>query len=135
MNSDAEMLQAREHLADQIDRLAAMLDECVTLTRAGVPISARSIDRYAAELERLASGRRCATRSCVLGAHRQDGRAVMFIHPVPDRVGRADRGARALPVFGLRNCLFASRHSESVKIRMLPPAVRTYSTLPAAIQL
>ena len=53
MNSDAEMLQAREHLADQIDRLAAMLDECVTLTRAGVPISARSIDRYAAELERL----------------------------------------------------------------------------------
>jgi hypothetical protein len=27
--------------------------ECVTLTRAGVPISARSIDRYAAELERL----------------------------------------------------------------------------------
>lgn len=27
------------------------------------------------------------------------------------------------------------RHSESVKMRMLPPAVRTYSTLPAAIQL
>ena len=44
MNSDAEMLQAMEHLADQIDRLAAMLDECVTLTRAGVPISAR-VDR------------------------------------------------------------------------------------------
>jgi hypothetical protein len=53
MNSDAEMLQAMEHLADPIDRPAAMLDECVTLTRAGVPISARSIDRYAAELERL----------------------------------------------------------------------------------
>jgi hypothetical protein len=30
-----------------------MLDECVTLTRAGVPISAQTIDRYAAELERL----------------------------------------------------------------------------------
>ncbi len=27
------------------------------------------------------------------------------------------------------------RHSESVKIRMLPPAVLTYSTFPAAIQL
>ncbi len=27
------------------------------------------------------------------------------------------------------------RHRESVKIRMLPPAVRTYSTFPAAIQL
>jgi hypothetical protein len=47
------MLQAMAHLADQIDRLAAMLDECVTLTRAGVPISATTIDRYAAELERL----------------------------------------------------------------------------------
>jgi hypothetical protein len=40
-------------MADQIDRLAAMLDEVVTLTRAGVPISAQTIDRYAAELERL----------------------------------------------------------------------------------
>ena len=40
MNSDAEMLQAMEHLADQIDRLAALLEEVVTLTRAGVPISA-----------------------------------------------------------------------------------------------
>ena len=39
MNSDAEMLQAMEHRADQIDRLAAMLNECVTLTRAGMPIS------------------------------------------------------------------------------------------------
>lgn len=66
MNSDAEMLQAMEHLADQIDRLAAMLDECVTLTRAGVPISARSIDRYAAELERL-TRERAAKRPCASG--------------------------------------------------------------------
>jgi hypothetical protein len=29
----------------------------------------------------------------------------------------------------------ASRHSVSAKIRMDPPAVRTYSTLPAEIQL
>lgn len=29
----------------------------------------------------------------------------------------------------------ASRHSVSAKIRIEPPAVRTYSTLPAAIQL
>src|SRR4051812_11041118 len=29
----------------------------------------------------------------------------------------------------------ASRHSESAKIRMEPPAVRTYSTFPAEIQL
>ena len=29
----------------------------------------------------------------------------------------------------------ASRHSVSVKMRIEPPAVRTYSTLPAAIQL
>jgi len=29
----------------------------------------------------------------------------------------------------------ASRHSESEKIRIDPPAVRTYSTLPAEIQL
>ena len=46
MNSDAEMRQAMEHLAYQIDRLAALLDEVVTLTRAGVPISAQTIDRY-----------------------------------------------------------------------------------------
>jgi hypothetical protein len=36
----------------------------------------------------------------------------------------SDRGAGA-----------ASRHSVSAKIRMDPPAVRTYSTLPAEIQL
>src|SRR4051812_18048386 len=30
---------------------------------------------------------------------------------------------------------FASRHSESAKMRIEPPAVRTYSTFPAEIQL
>ena len=34
-----------------------------------------------------------------------------------------------------RGVAAASRHSVSVKIRIDPPAVRTYSTLPAEIQL
>src|SRR5688572_16003211 len=40
----------------------------------------------------------------------------------------AEAGAEARRLSGCR-------HNESVKIRMLPPAVLTYSTLPAAIQL
>jgi hypothetical protein len=39
-----------------------MLEECVALTRAGVPISAPSIDRYAAELERLTRERAALKR-------------------------------------------------------------------------
>ena len=42
-----------EHVADQSEHVAALLDEVVTLTRADVPISAPTIDRHAAEPERL----------------------------------------------------------------------------------
>jgi len=34
-----------------------------------------------------------------------------------------------------RGCESGSRHSESAKMRMAPPAVRMYSTFPAEIQL
>ena len=58
MSADAaDALQAIEHLADQIDRLVAMLEEVVILRRAGAPISESRVDRYAAELERLQSER------------------------------------------------------------------------------
>ncbi|HEX2461620.1 MAG TPA: hypothetical protein VHJ58_15865 [Vicinamibacterales bacterium] len=88
MNSDAEMLQAMEHLADQIDRLAAMLDECVTLTRAGVPIRTvdRSVCRGAGAVDTRAGGAARNARA-LLSAHQQDGRAVMFVHPAPGAAG------------------------------------------------
>ena len=65
MSADAaETLQAIEHLADQIDRLVAMLEEVVMLKRAGAPISASRVDRYAAELERL-QGERAQLRETI----------------------------------------------------------------------
>ena len=43
--------------------------------------------------------------------------------------------ADARATFESRIVPSGDRHRVSTKIRMLPPAVRTYSTLPAAIQL
>ena len=48
----------------------------------GVAISAPTIDRYAAELVRLGRAGGAAGDHCtVRGADRQDGRAMMFMHP------------------------------------------------------
>ena len=38
--SGESMLQALESTADQVDRLAEIIDECLTLGAAGVPMSA-----------------------------------------------------------------------------------------------
>ena len=65
MNTDAaDTLQVIEHLADQIDRLGAMLEEeVVMLTRAGASTS--TVDRHAAELERL-QGERAQLRDTIV---------------------------------------------------------------------
>ena len=44
------MLQALESTADQIDRLAEIIDECLTLAESGVPMSATTRQRYAAKM-------------------------------------------------------------------------------------
>ena len=50
---DESMLRALESTADQIDRLAAIIDEFLTLANAGVPISATTRQKYAAEMAEL----------------------------------------------------------------------------------
>ena len=50
---DESMLQALEHTADQIDHLAEIIDECLTLADAGVPMSATTRQKYAAEMAEL----------------------------------------------------------------------------------
>lgn len=58
-------------------------------------------------------------------------------HRVRDRPGYAECSvvAACVTAFADAGRAFASRHSESAKIRIEPPAVRTYSTFPAEIQL
>ena len=51
--SDESMLQALEHTADQIDRLAEIVDEFLTMADAGVPMSATTRQKYAAEMAEL----------------------------------------------------------------------------------
>ena len=50
---DESMLQALEHTADQVDRLAEIIDEFLTLAEAGVPMSATTRQKYAAEMAEL----------------------------------------------------------------------------------
>jgi hypothetical protein len=52
---------------------------------------------------------------------------VRRVHACPDAALESDSSVRAGGA--------ASRHNVSAKIRIEPPAVRTYSTLPAEIQL
>ena len=47
------MLQALESTADQIDRLAEIIDECLTMAEAGVPMSATTRQKYTAETAEL----------------------------------------------------------------------------------
>ena len=47
------MLQALESTADQIDRLAEIIDEFLTMAEAGVPMSATTRQKYAAEMAEL----------------------------------------------------------------------------------
>jgi hypothetical protein len=47
---DESMLQALECAADQVDRLAEIIDEFLTLGEAGVPMSASTRQRYAVEM-------------------------------------------------------------------------------------
>ena len=51
--SNESMLQALEHTADQIDRLADIIDEFLMLGDAGVPMSATTRQKYAAEMAEL----------------------------------------------------------------------------------
>lgn len=50
---DESMLQALESTADQIDRLADIIDECLTFADAGVPMSATTRQKYAPEMTEL----------------------------------------------------------------------------------
>ncbi len=75
---DESMLQALEHTADQINRLADIIDECLTMAEAGVPMSATTRQKYAAEMAEL-RGRRGQLRERIaafLGADRQQARPV-----------------------------------------------------------
>ena len=50
---DESMLQALESTADQMDRLAEIIDEFLTMAEAGVPMSATTRQKYAAEMAEL----------------------------------------------------------------------------------
>ena len=50
---DESMLQALESTADQIDRLAEIIGEFLTMAEAGVPMSATRRQKYAAEMAEL----------------------------------------------------------------------------------
>ena len=58
------ILQALEHTADQIDLLADIIDEFLTLAEAGVPMSATTRERYAAEMAEL-RGQRAQLRKTI----------------------------------------------------------------------
>ena len=67
------MLQALESTADQIDRLAEIIDECLTLAEAGVPMSATTRQRYVAEMAEL-RGQRAQLRETIADFWVQIGR-------------------------------------------------------------
>ena len=50
---DESMLQALESTVDQIDRLAEIIDEFLTMAEAGVPMSTTTRQKYAAEMAEL----------------------------------------------------------------------------------
>ena len=61
---DESILQALESTADQVDRLADIIDEFLTLGEAGVPMSATTRQKYAAEMAEL-RGQRAKLRKTV----------------------------------------------------------------------
>jgi hypothetical protein len=71
--SDELMLQALESAADQIDRLAEIIDECLTLAEAGVPMSATTRQKYAAEMAEL-RGQRAQLRERIAAFWARIGR-------------------------------------------------------------
>ncbi len=70
---DESMLQALEHTADQIDRLADIIDEFLTLAEGGVPMSATTRQKYAAEMAEL-RGQRAQLRKTLATFSVQIGR-------------------------------------------------------------
>ena len=62
--SDESMLQALEHTADQMDRLSDNIDEFLTMAEAGVPMSASTRQKYAAEMAEL-RGQRAQLRKTI----------------------------------------------------------------------
>ena len=70
---DESMLQALESTADQIDRLAEIIDECLTMAEAGVPMSATTRQEYAAEMADL-RGQRAQLRERLAAFWVQIGR-------------------------------------------------------------
>ena len=62
--SDASMLQALESTADQVDRLADIIDECLVMAVAGVPMSATTRQKYVEEMAEL-RGQRAELRKTI----------------------------------------------------------------------
>ena len=71
--SEALMRQALGSTADQIDRLAAIIDEFLTMAEAGVPMSATTRQKYAAEMAEL-RGHRAQLRKTLAAFWAQIGR-------------------------------------------------------------
>ena len=63
--TDELMLQALESTADQFDRLAEIIDEFLTMGEAGVPMSATTRQKYAAEMAEL-RGHRAHLRKTIV---------------------------------------------------------------------
>ncbi len=70
---DESMLQALESTADQVDRLAEIIDEFLTMAEAGVPMSATTRQKYAAEMAEL-RGHRAQLRKTLAAFWAQIGR-------------------------------------------------------------
>ncbi len=70
---DESMLQALESTADQVDRLAEIIDEFLTMAEAGVPMSATTRQTYAAEMAEL-RGQRAQLRKTLAAFWAQIGR-------------------------------------------------------------
>ncbi len=70
---DELMLQALESTADQVDRLAEIIDEFLTMAEAGVPMSATTRQKYAAEMAEL-RGHRAQLRKTLAAFWAQIGR-------------------------------------------------------------
>ncbi len=69
---DELMLQALESTANQVDRLAEIIDEFLTMAEAGVPMSATTRQKYAAEMAEL-RGHRARLRETVAAFWAQIG--------------------------------------------------------------
>ena len=70
---DESMLQALESTADQVARLAEIIDEFLTMADAGVPMSATTRQKYAAETAEL-RGQRAQLRQTLAAFWVQIGR-------------------------------------------------------------